>query len=129
MKKFSVTIAQNEAREVNANEYSVSPKLGAFDVTVCGKESKAWTTSGKGKSAINNHYIYFKDGATLYYFKSNAVEVEQARKGFSVSLPGAVVQAEPEQTGPGLDAELAESMESPGDALPAPKASRRRSRK
>ena len=84
MKKFSLTIGQT-TRSVNANEYNVSPKTGEFKATVNGVESSAWTTSGRGKSAINNHYIYFKDGPTLYYTKSDASEVVEARKGFEAT--------------------------------------------
>jgi hypothetical protein len=100
MKKFNVAIA-GVAREVNANEYSVSPKTGVFDAQVFdGGTTQAWTTSGKGKSAINNHYIYFKDGDQLFYFKSNAVEVVEARKGMVIGTPLALVaQAQAETAG------------------------------
>lgn len=106
MKKFSLTIGSS-TRSVNANEYNVAPKTGGFKATINGVESDAWTTSGKGKSAINNHYIYFKDGATLYYVKSDASEVVEARKGFQAATEGAAAQA---------DAPAAPASETPAPA-------------
>lgn len=82
MKKFIIAIA-GATRTVNANEYSVSPKTGEFEATVNGAPAKAWTTSGKGKSSVNNHYVYFKTQDGLFYFKSDASEVLEARKGFA----------------------------------------------
>lgn len=134
MKKFSITLASDEqAFEVNANEYSVSPKTGLFEATVCGKVSQAWTTSGKGKSAINNHYIYFKDGDQLFYFKCTAVQVLEARKGLVVSLPGAAdmsvggeqdLKTTKEAIEAAAELIMAEVVEAP--SAPAPKRTRSR---
>ncbi len=125
MKKFNVTIAA-VTREVNANEYSVSPKTGVFEASICGKTGQAWTTSGKGKSAINNHYIYFKDDAVLYYFKSNAVEVVEARKGLSVALPGAVVAPPAEDLSQTTHEEMVDEEATVTPSAPAPKRTRSR---
>lgn len=82
MKKFEVLIGSEIAREVNANEYSVAPKTNGFS-SACGKD--CWTTSGKGKSAVNNHYVYFRYETVLYYFRASAEEVKAVREHFEIA--------------------------------------------
>ena len=101
MKKFFIRIAASTPREVNANEYNVTPKTNGFGSIVDGAPGEAWSTSGKGKSATPNFYLYFKQDGVLYYFRSTADEIDQARKaGFEVSSKGSdafEVTAEDEQ--------------------------------
>lgn len=84
MKKFAIKTASG-IREINANEYSVAPKTNTFEATVNGNKEFAASTSGKGKSAIPNYYLYFRESGTLYYFRSNPEEIEAAKKGFEVA--------------------------------------------
>lgn len=85
MKQVTVRIGNQATRVVNANEYSVTPKTNEFKMTANGAECSAWSTSGKGKSAVNNHYLYWKEGKTLFWFKSTAEEIINARtKGFVI---------------------------------------------
>lgn len=81
MRKFNVLIGSSIAREVNANEYSVWPKTNHFTAA---DGHEAAFTSGKGKSAVNNHYIYFKHEGVIYYFKSHAGEVKDAQAHFEI---------------------------------------------
>lgn len=89
MKKFSIATAAG-VRVVNANEYSVAPKTNTFSALVMGVESFAASTAGKGKSAIPNFYLYFREGNALYYFRSTPDEIAAAR------ATGLVVDAEGE---------------------------------
>lgn len=89
MRKFNITIGSS-TREVNANEYNTFPKTGHFEATINGAKGPAATTSGKGKSAVNNHYVYFKEGSQIFYFKSDAVEVVAAQKGFLATSEAAL---------------------------------------
>jgi len=85
MKQVTVMIEGQEYRVVNANEYSVTPKTNEFKMTANGVECSAWSTSGKGKSAVNNHYLYWREGKTLFWFKSDASEIVAARTlGFKI---------------------------------------------
>lgn len=88
MRKFNILIG-SASLFVNASEYSVAPKTNGFQ-TADGHD--AWTTSGKGKSAVNNHYIYFRHGATLFYFKATPEQLVEARAHMEV-IPESVSQA------------------------------------
>jgi hypothetical protein len=81
MKKVTLTIG-GVSREVPANEYPMRflPKKDAGLALVNGKDSITRFTEGRGKSAINNHYIYFVEGDKLYFLRSTAAEVAAARK-------------------------------------------------
>jgi hypothetical protein len=86
LKKFAIKTSL-AIREINANEYSVFPKTNTFTATVKGISEFAASTSGKGKSAIPNYYLYFRSEGTLYYFKSNPEEISAAKgsSGFIVA--------------------------------------------
>lgn len=81
MRKFNILIG-SASLFVNASEYSVAPKTNGFQ-TADGHD--AWTTSGKGKSAVNNHYIYFRHDAALYYFKATPEQLVEARAHMEVA--------------------------------------------
>ena len=100
MRKFFISFAGNTAIEKNANEYSVYPKTNTFPALFDAKEITAAFTSGKGKSAIPNYYLYFRDSAnSIFYFRSNPAEIEEAKKGF------AIYSTEPADETPAADAE------------------------
>jgi hypothetical protein len=85
MRKFYISFSDNSAIEKNANEYSVYPKTNTFGAKFDGKEITAAFTSGKGKSAIPNYYLYFRDEKnSIFYFRSSPDEIESAKKGFSI---------------------------------------------
>ena len=95
MKKFSITLG-GQTNEVNASEYSIAPKTNTFTVKLDGKDVFAATTSGKGKSAINNHYIYFREGEQLYYFKTSAEGVTQAKEMTIANIGAKPAEAAPQ---------------------------------
>lgn len=81
MKKVNITIA-GVTREVPANEYPMRflPKKDAGLATVNGKDTVTRFTEGRGKSLVNNHYIYFVEGDKLFFLRSTAPEIAAARK-------------------------------------------------
>lgn len=102
MKQVSVTIGSS-TRVADAYEYPTrhEPKSDAVKTVVNGQETRGRTTSGRGKSAIPNFYIYFIEGDKLYYFKSTAAEVAEFRKGEAVIVNAVAgeqpkAEAEPE---------------------------------
>ena len=126
MRKVFISFSSLPAIEKNANEYSVFPKTNTFGAKFDDKEISAAFTSGKGKSAIPNYYLYFRDEKNaIYYFRSNPEEIEAAKKGFAVYSvePKA---AEPEPLGTYAEEEAKREAETPSEAPEAPK--RRRSR-
>ena len=85
MRKFFISFAGNSAIEKNTNEYSVYPKTNTFGAEFDGSSITAAFTSGKGKSAIPNYYLYFRDEKnSIFYFRSNPDEIEAAKKGFAI---------------------------------------------
>lgn len=119
MKKFAIKTISG-IREINANEYSVAPKTNTFEATVNGNKEFAASTSGKGKSAIPNYYLYFRESGTLYYFRSNPEEIEAAKKGFEVAN-SVEAFAEPE-TPPETEPEAPAEPETVAAEPEAPKA-------
>lgn len=87
MKQVQVTIGSS-VRVADAYEYPTKnePKSDAVKTVVNGQETRGRTTSGRGKSAIPNFYIYFIEGDKLFYFKSTAAEVAEFRKGEAVII-------------------------------------------
>jgi len=83
LKKFSIATTLG-ARVINANEYSLAPKTNNFSANVKGNSEFAAFTSVKGKSAVANYYLYFKESGVLYYFRSSPEEIEAAKKLFVV---------------------------------------------
>lgn len=81
MKKIMLTVA-GVTREVPANEYPMRflPKKDAGVALVNGKETVTRFTEGRGKSLVNNHYIYFVEDGKLFFLRSTAAEVAAARK-------------------------------------------------
>src|SRR6478609_8302257 len=87
MKKITITTAAG-TREANANEYPLrsEPKSPAFEVQVNGVKCRARATSGKGKSAVNNHYFYFVEGQTMFYVRTTPDELAALKaEGASVT--------------------------------------------
>jgi len=117
MKKFAIATPAG-VRVVNANEYSVSPKLGEFSAIVKGDVSPAWSTAGRGKSAVPNYYLYFREGSTLYYFRSNPAEIAAARESFVVDDEKEIDRLTPAERGDEETVEIEPSA-------PAPKRTRR----
>jgi hypothetical protein len=128
MKQVTVIIGNQTTRVVNANEYSVTPKTNGFKMVANDVECDAWSTSGKGKSAVNNHYLYWREGKTLFWFKSSAEEIVNARTAGFMVRDGDQSQAPAgEQEQP---AEVStEAHDSVGGEQPAASAKRVRVRK
>lgn len=82
MKKIVISVGDS-VRSADAYEYPLKnePKSDAVKVMVNGVECRGRTTSGRGKSAIPNYYLYFVEGSTLFYVKSTAAEVIAYRAG------------------------------------------------
>jgi hypothetical protein len=95
MKK--IVIANGDGvRSAEAYEYPLKnePKGDAVKVMVNDVECRGRTTSGRGKSAIPNYYLYFVEGDKLFYVKSSAAEVLEFRAGkLTLVDEGAVVEA------------------------------------
>ena len=108
MKQVQVTIGSS-VRVADAYEYPTKnePKSDAVKAVVNGQTTRGRTTSGRGKSAIPNFYIYFIEGDKLYYFKSTAAEVAEFRKG------AAVIIDKPTGEQPKAEAPVAETKEEP----------------
>ncbi|BEP36708.1 hypothetical protein GmRootV59_36800 [Variovorax sp. V59] len=67
MSSFNLTIGLNEPTRlanVEATKYTAAPRTNQFEAEVNGMPREAWTTSGRG-----NYYVYFMNGADLYYVK------------------------------------------------------------
>jgi hypothetical protein len=75
MKQVNIAI-NGVSRTANANEYPIrlEPKGEPFKVTLNGVEVRARKTSGRGKSAIPNHYLYFIEGERMFYVKVSPAE-------------------------------------------------------
>jgi hypothetical protein len=102
MRKFFISFSNLPAIEKNANEYSVYPKTNTFGAKFDEKEITAAFTSGKGKSAIPNYYLYFRDEKnSIFYFRSNPEEIESAKKGFAIYSTEPVKAAEEPEADPG----------------------------
>jgi hypothetical protein len=84
MTNFNLTIGAPSATRLSnlaALKYNIAPRTNEFKATVNGVESPAWTTQGRG-----NHYIYFKQGETLYYVKvAGPGELTAARQALIVT--------------------------------------------
>lgn len=80
MKKVSLTIG-SLTREANANEYPLrsEPKSNPGKAQANGVEVRTRFTSGKGKSAINNHYLYWVEGDVMFYTRVTAEEIAKAK--------------------------------------------------
>lgn len=80
MKKIILTIG-NVSREANGNEYPLrgEPKSTPVTGTANGAPSRVRFTSGKGKSAISNHYLYWVEGETLFYTRVTSDEIAHAK--------------------------------------------------
>lgn len=80
MKKVTITIG-NVTREANGNEYPMraEPKSTPVKGQANGSETRVRFTSGKGKSAINNHYLYWVEADTLFYTRVTADEIARAK--------------------------------------------------
>jgi hypothetical protein len=139
MRKVFISFENSPAVEKNANEYSVYPKTNTFGAYYDGNSITAAFTSGKGKSAVPNYYLYFRDEkGAIFYFRSSPSEIESAKKGFAIFSvePAKLVEAAkaleaaeespdsgeaPPEGEPDLPAELTE-------AAPLPRKARRRVR-
>lgn len=124
MKKITIQIGETK-REANANEYPMryEPKSPFVKGQANGKETRVRFTSGKGKSAINNHYIYFVEGDILYFTRSDAAEVERAKKEPVIILDATEPQAALPPTVPVAATETPKADEAPKEA---PKGRRQR---
>lgn len=100
MKKVILAVGDTR-REANANEYPLrsEPKSDAFEIVANGAKVRARSTSGKGKSAVNNFYLYFVEGSTLYYVRSTPDEIARAKRG-ELSITDAPVVAAAVDTTP-----------------------------
>lgn len=94
MKKVSLTIG-TVTREANGNEYPLrsEPKSPAVKGEANGAESRVRFTSGKGKSAINNHYLYWVEGDIMFYTRVTADELTRAKTEPVVILDAKETQA------------------------------------
>ena len=81
MKKITLTIGSTK-REANANEYPLryEPKSAKVDAVANGKPTRLSFTNGKGKSVINNHYLYWVEGNVMFYTRTTAAETDLMRK-------------------------------------------------
>jgi hypothetical protein len=124
MKKVIIQIGSTK-REANANEYPMryEPKSDAVKGQANGKETRIRFTSGKGKSAINNHYIYFVEGEILFFTRSDAGEVERAKKEPVVIIDAVETQAALPPTEPAKD-----TTPAPETPKEAPKGRRQRAK-
>lgn len=84
MTNFNLTIGSTSPTRLNGvigTKYTSAPKRNQFEATVNGAPSPAWTTEGRG-----SHYVYFKDGDTLYYAKmAGPGELTAARQALVVT--------------------------------------------
>ncbi|RSZ47745.1 MULTISPECIES: hypothetical protein [unclassified Variovorax] len=84
MTNFNLTIGAPSSTRLSgvvATKYTSAPKSNQFEATVNGTPSPAWTTEGRG-----SHYVYFKDGATLYYVKvAGPGELTAARQALVIT--------------------------------------------
>lgn len=95
MRKVYISFNSAPAIEKNANEYSVYPKTNTFPAEFDGNSITAAFTSGKGKSAIPNYYLYFRDEKnSIFYFRSNPEEIENAKKGFAIYSKEGIAEIE-----------------------------------
>lgn len=80
MKKVILSLG-SLSREANANEYPLrsEPKSAPGKAQANGVEVRTRFTSGKGKSAINNHYLYWVEGETMFYTRVTAEELAKAK--------------------------------------------------
>lgn len=79
MRKFSISILGAAFKEINANEYSVTPKTGGFPISYNDETKIGFKTSGKGKSSVNNYYLYFRDANNaLFYTRISEDEFAKA---------------------------------------------------
>lgn len=91
MRKFFISFNSAAAVEKNTNEYNVFPKTNNFGAEFEGNSVSAAYTAGKGKSTVNNYYLYFRAEGNIYYFRSNPSEIETAKKGFVITLKEPVI--------------------------------------
>jgi len=82
MTNFTLTLSTG-TQKVAATKYAHAPRSAPFAATLDGKPADAWTTEGRGSA-----YIYFKDGATLYYVKVLATDTVAARTSLVIESEG-----------------------------------------
>ncbi|MDM0057339.1 hypothetical protein [Variovorax fucosicus] len=84
MTNFNLTIGAPSSTRISnvvAKTYNITPKAAPFNATVNGIKCPAWTTEGRG-----SHYVYFKEGDTLYYVKmAGPGELVAARQALIVT--------------------------------------------
>lgn len=80
MKKVILSLGE-VSREANANEYPLraEPKSAPGKAVANGVEVRTRFTAGKGKSAINNYYLYWVEGETMFYTRVTAEELARAK--------------------------------------------------
>ncbi|KIQ20555.1 hypothetical protein RT97_28310 [Variovorax paradoxus] len=82
MTNFILTLSTG-TQKVAATKYKTAPRSAPFVATLDGKPADAWTTEGRGSA-----YIYFKDGATLYYVKVLATDTVAAKTSLVIETEG-----------------------------------------
>ena len=82
MTTFTFTLSTG-TQKVAATKYAHAPRSAPFVATLDGKPTDAWTTEGRGSA-----YIYFKEGATLYYVKVLATDTVAARTSLVIESEG-----------------------------------------
>jgi hypothetical protein len=82
MTNFIFTLSTG-TQKVAATKYAHAPRSAPFVAMLDGEPTDAWTTEGRGSA-----YIYFKDGATLYYVKVLATDTVAAKTNLVIESEG-----------------------------------------